>query len=157
MPEVWSVVLGRVQVSTAPRGRQHTVLRLGWQRAGAELGETLMWCVGYRVIRFQGPEMDGKRLVGERHRVVDQLGMRVLADTLRGKPMVFLPEAAGAGPCGTDARRIAGRKPLGESSIAWFVMHMWSPIALYYLSRGPQPPKELGARTGPRGRPPAPA
>lgn len=125
-----------------------------------------MWCVGYRVVRRTDPERDGKRVVAQPRREVVELGMRALVEHLNGHAVVNLPgparDCAGPSgtliPCGDDVLcdpRVA-RNPLwGSSPIAWTLFNVWPQLVDYYAARGPHPAKELGARTGPRGRQPA--
>jgi hypothetical protein len=58
---------------------------------------------------------------------------------------VSLPQARGAGPCGTLVKAAGVR-----SSLAWSIAFLVEPLAAYYATY--EPPMRFGAKPGPRGR-----
>lgn len=94
-------------------------------------------------------------------RRVIELLPRAIVETVKRRPMIFLPEHTGAGPCGTRAREahVDGRVrykgvPIAFdgtlSPLAWSMEHLLAPLAAWYATY--EPPLHFGAKGGPRGR-----
>lgn len=127
-----------------------------------------VWCVRFLQASWVQPERIGKSAVPAPVRVVEDMGLDALARVLAGRALVYLPDATGAGPCGTLARRawtprmIDPEKLLGQrqlnavpmppmrslSPMAWSVQHLVPQLQHYYATRPvPKKPK-LGAKHG---------
>jgi hypothetical protein len=91
------------------------------------------------------PDRDGKNAIPKPVRVASFLNASSIAEVIGRRHMVFLPEHAGAGPCGS-----AVKPHQACVGLAWSITHLVCPLRAYYATY--VPPMRLGGKTGPRHR-----
>lgn len=111
---------------------------MAWVRGIREVTHVVVAGNGVQNGHRSGPHM-------LKRRVVVDLPASTIQRTIERSAPVFLPCAAGAGPCGTLARSACVR-----GTLEWAVTYLAGPLRFYYAVY--TPPMRFGAKPGPRGR-----